>query len=108
MLQTRLQTGVRDMTEGMQGSGRAEKWAALGRDERELLNQLCQEENVLWTTSFSIANTAIPMCTCLHEPWKQTGLSKKCVVYKRDILNGQQKLSKLHMDLEKMAGQNTD
>lgn len=35
------------MTEGMQGSGRAEKWAALGKDERELLNQLCQEENVL-------------------------------------------------------------
>lgn len=108
MLQTRLQTEMHGMTEGMQGSGRAEKWAALGRDEQELLNQLCQKENVLWTTSFSIANTVIPMCTCLHEPWKKTDLPEKCAVYQRDILNGQQKLSKLHMDLEKMARQNTD
>lgn len=86
MLQTMLQTGLRSITNGMQGWGLAKKNAALGWTGASKPS-FPRKENVLWTASFNIANIAFLTWTWLHEPWKQ--LPEKCTVYKRDILNVQ-------------------
>lgn len=44
-----------------------------------LLNHLChQGENVLWTASFSIANTAILTCAWLHVAWEVHTAQERC------------------------------